>query len=89
MQEEQAQYAEALEGAGVAVHWIDWGEAPMSAFGPMQAMWAPLDLWVIRGGSIIQKTGWHPFSFGRSEFLGAGPSTTSASRSSTRSRGRA
>jgi N-dimethylarginine dimethylaminohydrolase len=69
MQEEQAQYAEALQGAGVTVHWIDWGEAPMSAFGPMQAMWAPSDLWVIRGGSVIQKTGWHPFSFGRSEFL--------------------
>ena len=69
MQEEQAQYAEPLAGAGVTVHWIDWGEAPMCAFGPMQAMWAPSDLWVIRGGSIIQKTGWHPFSFGRSEFL--------------------
>lgn len=69
MQEEQAQYAGALEGQGVRVHWIDWGEAPMSAFGPMQAMWAPSDLWVIRGGSVIQKTGWHPFSFGRSEFL--------------------
>jgi N-dimethylarginine dimethylaminohydrolase len=69
MQEEQAAYAELLEEQGVAVHWIDWGEAPMSAFGPMQAMWAPSDTWVIRGGSIIQKTGWHPFSFGRSEFL--------------------
>jgi N-dimethylarginine dimethylaminohydrolase len=69
MQEEQAQYAELLAGAGVTVHWIDWGEAPMSAFGPMQAMWAPSDLWVIRGGSVIQKTGWHPFSFGRSELL--------------------
>jgi hypothetical protein len=68
-QEEQEQYAEALAGAGVTVHWIDWGEAPMSAFGPMQAMWAPSDLWVIRGGSVIQKTRWHPFSFGRSEFL--------------------
>jgi N-dimethylarginine dimethylaminohydrolase len=69
MQEEQAQYAELLSDQGVSVHWIDWGEAPMSAFGPMQAMWAPSDLWVIRGGSVIQKTGWHPFSFGRSEFL--------------------
>ena len=53
----------------MSVHWIDWGESPMSAFGPMQAMWAPSDLWVIRGGSVIQKTGWHPFSFGRSEFI--------------------
>jgi N-dimethylarginine dimethylaminohydrolase len=69
LQKEQAEYAEALERAGVTVHWIDWGEAPMSAFGPMQAMWAPSDLWIIRGGSVIQKTGWHPFSFGRSEFM--------------------
>lgn len=69
MQDEQDEYASLLESHGVIVHWIDWGEAPMSAFGPMQAMWAPSDLWVIRGGSIIQKTGWHPFSFGRSEWL--------------------
>jgi N-dimethylarginine dimethylaminohydrolase len=69
LQEEQANYAAVLEHHGVEVHWIDWGEAPMSAFGPMQCMWASSDLWVIRGGSVIQKTGWHPFSFGRSEFL--------------------
>ena len=69
LQDEQGAYAEILEANGVKVHWIDWGEQPMTPFGPMQAMWAPSDLWVIRGGSIIQKPGWHPFSFGRSEFL--------------------
>lgn len=67
--EEQEHYASLLAANGVQIHWIDWGEAPMSAFGPMQCMWAASDLWVIRGGSVIQKTGWHPFSFGRSEFL--------------------
>jgi N-dimethylarginine dimethylaminohydrolase len=69
MQEEQAAYAELLEQQGIEVHWIDWGESPMSAFGPMQAMWAASDLVVWRGGSVIQKTGWHPFSFGRSEWM--------------------
>ena len=69
MQEEQAAYKELLEASGVLVHEIDWGEAPMSAFGPMQLQWAPSDLWVIRGGSIVQKPGWHPFSFGRSEWM--------------------
>lgn len=69
LEDEQAEYASLLEENGVKVHWIDWGEAPMSAFGPMQAQWAPADLWVLRGGSVIQKPGWHPFSFGRSEFL--------------------
>jgi N-dimethylarginine dimethylaminohydrolase len=69
LQEEQAVYAELLEQNGVKVHWIDWGEAPMSAFGPMQAMWAASDCPVIRGGSVIQKTGWHPFSFGRCEWM--------------------
>lgn len=69
MQEQQHEYGELLEQNGVKVHLIDWGEAPMSAFGPMHLQWAPSDLWVIRGGSIIQKPGWHPFSFGRSEFL--------------------
>lgn len=69
LQDEQAAYADLLERAGVKVHWIDWGPAPMSAYGPMQAQWAPADLWVLRGGSIIQKPGWHPFSVGRGEYL--------------------
>jgi N-dimethylarginine dimethylaminohydrolase len=69
LQEEQAAYAELLEQHGVKVHWIDWGEAPMSAFGPMQAMWAASDCWVTRGGIVVQKTGWHPFGFGRSEWM--------------------
>jgi N-dimethylarginine dimethylaminohydrolase len=69
LQEEQEVYAQLLEENQVRVHWIDWGEAPMTAFGPMQAMWAASDLWVLRGGSVIQKSGWHSFSFGRSEYL--------------------
>jgi N-dimethylarginine dimethylaminohydrolase len=69
LREEQAQYAEILERHGVRVHWIDFGERPMSAFGPMQVMWAASDCWVTRGGSVIQKPGWHPFGFGRSEWM--------------------
>jgi N-dimethylarginine dimethylaminohydrolase len=66
---QQEHYAAVLEGEGVTVHWIDWGEAPMSAFGPMQAMWAAQELLVINGGAVVPKLGWHPFSFGRTEFL--------------------
>jgi N-dimethylarginine dimethylaminohydrolase len=69
MQEEQAHYAELLESNGVKVRWLDFGAAPMSAFGPMQVMWAASDCWVTRGGIVIQKTGWHPFGFGRSEWM--------------------
>jgi N-dimethylarginine dimethylaminohydrolase len=67
--EQQEHYAAVLEAEGVTVHWIDWGEAPMSAFGPMQAMWAAQELLVINGGAVVPKLGWHPFSFGRTEFL--------------------
>jgi N-dimethylarginine dimethylaminohydrolase len=69
MQDEQAAYAELLEANGVRVHWLDFGDAPMSAFGPMQVMWAASDCWVTRGGIVVQKTGWHPFGFGRSEWM--------------------
>jgi N-dimethylarginine dimethylaminohydrolase len=69
LQEEQARYSELLEANGVRVHWIDFGESPMSAFGPMQVMWAASDCWVTRGGVVVQKTGWHPFGFGRSEWM--------------------
>lgn len=67
--EEQARYAELLVEQGVKIHWIDFGNSPMSAFGPMQVMWAASDCWVTRGGCVVQKTGWHPFGFGRSEWM--------------------
>jgi N-dimethylarginine dimethylaminohydrolase len=66
---QQEDYAAVLEGEGVTVHWIDWGDYPVSAFGPMQAMWAAQELLVINGGAVVPKLGWHPFSFGRTEFL--------------------
>jgi N-dimethylarginine dimethylaminohydrolase len=66
---QQEHYADVLEGEGVTIHWIDWGDAPMSAYGPMQAMWAAQELLVINGGAVVPKLGWHPFSFGRTEFL--------------------
>ena len=68
-QRQQEHYAKTLEDNGVRVHWIDWGEYPVSAFGPMQAMWAPQELFIINGGAVVPKLGWHPFSFGRTEFL--------------------
>lgn len=66
---QQEHYAQVLEGEGVTVHWIDYGEYPVSAFGPMQAMWAVQELLVINGGAVVPKVGWHPFSFGRTEWL--------------------
>ena len=69
LQDEQAAYAESLESLGVAVHWMEFGEYPMTPYGPMQAMCFPSDLGIIRGGSVIQRFGWHPFSYGRSEFM--------------------
>jgi len=66
---QQEDYAAVLEGEGVTVHWIDWGDAPMGAYGPLQATWAAQELLVINGGAVVPKLGWHPFSFGRTEFL--------------------
>ena len=34
LQDEQGAYAEILEANGVKVHWIVWGEQPMTPFGP-------------------------------------------------------
>jgi N-dimethylarginine dimethylaminohydrolase len=67
--EQQENYASVLEGEGVTVHWIDWGDAPMGAYGPLQATWAAQELLVLNGGAVVPKLGWHPFSFGRTEFL--------------------
>ncbi|HEY2636204.1 MAG TPA: hypothetical protein VGI54_02355, partial [Solirubrobacteraceae bacterium] len=66
---QQEDYAAVLEREGVTVHWIDWGEAPMGAYGPLQATWAAQELLVLNGGAVVPKLGWHPFSFGRTEFL--------------------
>jgi N-dimethylarginine dimethylaminohydrolase len=66
---QQESYAEILEREGVAVHWIDWGEEPVSAYGPMHGMWAASELLVVSGGAIVPKRGRDPFSFGRGEWL--------------------
>ena len=41
----------------------------MGAYGPLQATWAAQELLVINGGAVVPKLGWHPFSFGRTEYL--------------------
>lgn len=66
---QQQGYAEILEREGVTLHWIDWGEEPVSAYGPMHAMWAAGEVLVVSGGAIVPKRGRDPFSFGRGEWL--------------------
>jgi N-dimethylarginine dimethylaminohydrolase len=66
---EQERYAALLEAEGVTVHWIDWGEDPVAAYGPMHAMWAAGELLVVEGGAIVPKRGRDPFSIGRGEWL--------------------
>ena len=66
---QQEEYAAVLEGEGVTVHWLDWGDAPMGAYGPLQATWAAQELLIINGGAVVPKLGWHPFSFGRTEYM--------------------
>jgi N-dimethylarginine dimethylaminohydrolase len=68
-QDQQAAYAELLEREGVEVRWIDWGEDPVSAYGPMHAMWAAGEVLIVSGGAIVPKRGRDPFSFGRGEWL--------------------
>ena len=67
--EQQKAYAGVLEREEVTVHWLDWGEEPISAYGPMHAMWAAGEVMVVAGGAIIPKRGRDPFSFGRGEWL--------------------
>lgn len=67
--EQQKRYAEVLEGEGVVVHWIDYGDRPMGPFGPIHRQWAVHELLVINGGAVVPKMGPDPFSFGRAEFL--------------------
>ena len=69
MQWQQENYAGILEEQGVSVHWIDFPDPPISAFGPMFGMWAAQELLVINGGSVIAKMGWLPYSIGRTEYL--------------------
>jgi N-dimethylarginine dimethylaminohydrolase len=66
---QQDAYAELLEANGVQVRWIDWGDEPVGAFGPLHAMWAAGELLVVTGGAIVPKRGREPFSFGRGEWL--------------------
>lgn len=69
MQWQQENYANVLEEQGVNVHWIEYPDPPISAFGPMQHMWAAQELLIVNGGSVIAKPGWNAFSFGRAEWL--------------------
>lgn len=67
--EELEGYAAVLEGEGVTVHWIDWGDDPVAAYGPMHGMWAAGELLVVAGGAIVPKRSRDPFSIGRGEWL--------------------
>lgn len=69
MRAQQEHYAGVLEENGVKVHWIEYPNPPVSAFGPMVGMWAAQELLIINGGSVIPRIGWFPFSFGRAEYL--------------------
>ncbi len=69
MQDQTDSYESALEEAGVEVTRIDFPDPPVSAFGPMMYMYAARELLILRGGSIVPKMGWNPFSIGRAEFL--------------------
>ena len=69
MQDQSAQYQQLLEDNGVVVHRVDFPDPPVSPFGPMTYMWAARELLVLRGGSVIPKMGWTPFSVGRGEWL--------------------
>ena len=66
---QQEAYAETLDAAGVTVHWLDWSEHPVSAYGPMHGMWAASELLIVSGGAIVPKRGRDPFSIGRGEWL--------------------
>lgn len=67
--EQQQAYADLLRHEGVTVHEIDWGPEPVSAYGPMHAMWAAAELLVVEGGAIVSRRARDPFSFGRAEWL--------------------
>lgn len=69
LKDQSDEYQAVLEQHGVEVHRIDFPEPPVSAFGPMMYMWAARELLILRGGSVVPKMGWNPFSVGRGEYL--------------------
>lgn len=68
---EHENWGKILEDNGVKVHWIEYPEPPVTAFGPMQHIWAATDLLIIRGGFIIPRMGSYApaLSWGRTEWL--------------------
>lgn len=69
LRDQSDQYQALLEDNGVLVHRIDFPDPPVSAFGPMMYMWAARELLILRGGSVVPKMGWNPYSVGRGEYL--------------------
>ncbi|HEY7282336.1 MAG TPA: arginine deiminase family protein [Actinomycetota bacterium] len=69
MRDQSLEYQAALESAGVAVHRVAFPDPPVGAFGPLRGTWAANELFVIRGGSVIEKLAVSPFGFGRAEYL--------------------
>ena len=68
-QAETEALAKAYEANGVTVHWVEFPDSPMAAYGPMMGQvylaWGN----IYRGGSIISKMGWSPGAIGLTEYL--------------------
>jgi N-dimethylarginine dimethylaminohydrolase len=69
MQDQSAQYQEAMEAAGVMVHRIEFPSPPVGAYGPQRSTWATNELFIVRGGSVTEKLALSPFGYGRTEYL--------------------
>jgi N-dimethylarginine dimethylaminohydrolase len=67
-QKEHDNLVQVLRENGVTVHYIDFPEPPISAYGPMRGMWAG-GACVVWGGAIITRYGFTPLNRGREKVV--------------------
>lgn len=58
-----------LREQGVTVHYIEYPEEPIGAYGPLGSLAAASEITVIWGGAIVPRFGFNPFSKGRERVL--------------------
>lgn len=68
-QREHDNLVKTLRENGVTVHYIEFPEPPIGAYGPMRAMWAGACMKVAWGGAIVTRYGFSPLNRGREKVI--------------------
>ncbi|MBI2860774.1 MAG: hypothetical protein HYX91_04625 [Chloroflexi bacterium] len=72
-QKEHDDMVQIMRDNGVTVHYIEYPEPKVGAYGPLRSMWAGGEAAIVWGGALVARFGWAPLSKGRekvtTEFL--------------------